>query len=70
MLWCRQQRADDDAVQREASRMSRMVNDLLLLTRADFGELQVDLYPIDLDSIALEVYEQARGLIKKRERIK
>lgn len=56
-----------DAVQREAARMSRMVNDLLLLTRADFGEMQVDIYPIDLDRIALEVFEQTLPLAQKRE---
>lgn len=56
-----------DAVQREAARMSRMVNDLLLLTRADFGEMQVDIYPIDLDRIALDVFEQTLPLAQKRE---
>lgn len=47
-----------DAAHREAARMSRMINDLLLLTRADSGEILVDLYPVDLDSIVLEVYGQ------------
>ncbi len=56
-----------DVINREARRMSRMVNDLLLLTRADFGELEVDFYPIDLDTNALDVYEQAQVLKKKRE---
>lgn len=56
-----------DAVNREAGRMSRMVNDLLLLTRADFGDMTVDLYPLDLDVLVLDVYEQAVGLAKKRD---
>lgn len=55
-----------DAVHREAGRMSRMVNDLLLLIRADYGELEVDLYPLDLDPVVLEVYEQAHLLAKHR----
>ena len=55
-----------DAVHREAGRMSRMVNDLLLLIRADYGELEVDFYPLDLDTVALEVYEQAHILAKHR----
>jgi two-component system, OmpR family, sensor kinase len=55
-----------DAVHREAGRMSRMVNDLLLLIRADYGELEVDFYPLDLDTVALEVYEQAHMLAKHR----
>lgn len=53
-----------DAVSREANRMSRMVNDLLLLARADNGDLQVDLYALDLDPIVLEVFEQAHILAR------
>jgi signal transduction histidine kinase len=55
-----------NAVYREAERMSRMVNDLLLLARADNGELKIDLAPIDLDPILVEVYEQSLILAKKR----
>lgn len=55
-----------DAIHREALRMNRMVNDLLLLTRADFGELQVDFYTIDLDSIVLNVYEDMLKKFKHR----
>jgi heavy metal sensor kinase len=55
-----------EAVQREAARMSRMVNDLLLLARADNGELQIDLYPLEIDALVLEVYEQALILAKGR----
>ena len=55
------------AINREANRMSRMVNDLLLLTRADFGELEVDMYPLDLDAIVMEVFEQAEMLKQNRD---
>lgn len=55
-----------DSVYREAERMSRMVNDLLLLARADNGELKIDISPIDLEGIFVEVYEQAHLLRKKR----
>lgn len=55
-----------DAAHREAERMARMVNDLLLLARADAGELKIDLYPIDLETIALEVYQQISLLAKDR----
>lgn len=55
-----------EAIQLEAERMSRMVNDLLLLARADNGELKLDFFPIDLDTVVLHVYEQSRFLIKDR----
>ncbi len=55
-----------EAVHREAARMSRMVNDLLLLVRADSGELNVDLFPVDVDTVLLEVYEQAHSLARGR----
>lgn len=61
--------ADDEsleAVHREANRMSRMVNDLLMLARADYGELKVDLEPTDLEAITLEVYEHITMLTQKR----
>lgn len=55
-----------EAVHREAARMSRMVNDLLLLVRADSGELGMDLFPVDVDAVLLEVYEQAHILARGR----
>ena len=56
-----------NAVYREAERMSRMANDLLLLARADNGELKIELTPIDLDPIVVEVYEQSLMLAKNRQ---
>lgn len=53
-------------IHREAERMTRMVNDLLLLTRADSGSLSVDFYPVDLDRIVLDVFEQSLILAKDR----
>jgi two-component system, OmpR family, sensor kinase len=55
-----------NAVYREAERMSRMANDLLLLARADNGELKVDLAVLDLDTVVMYVYEQAHILASKR----
>jgi signal transduction histidine kinase len=46
--------------------MSRLVNDLLLLARADYGAITLDLYPLDLDTVFSEVYQQARVLVKDR----
>ena len=56
-----------DAVHREAERMSRMVNDLLMLARADNGEILMELGHTDLESITLEVYEYANVLAQNRD---
>jgi signal transduction histidine kinase len=47
--------------------MSRLVNDLLLLARADNGELKLNLEEIDLDIIVGEAYREARILAKDRD---
>jgi two-component system OmpR family sensor kinase len=52
----------------EAARMGRLVGDLLLLARADAGELpSLRRTPVDLSEIATEVVEQARQLASSRE---
>ncbi|MAS37086.1 MAG: hypothetical protein CL610_24010 [Anaerolineaceae bacterium] len=56
-----------EAIESETDRMARMVNDLLLLARADYGGLTLDLEPLDLDTIALEAHQQARVLVKDRD---
>jgi signal transduction histidine kinase len=55
--------ADDasiDAIHEEVDRMSRLVNDLLMLARADYGGLTVDLYPLDLDSFLMDFFRSAK----------
>lgn len=56
-----------DAVESEVHRMSRLVNDLLLLARADNGELKLNLGELDLDIIVGEAYREARILAKDRD---
>lgn len=56
-----------EAIESETDRMSRMVNDLLLLARADYGGLKVDLEPLDLDTVVLEAHQQALVLVKDRD---
>lgn len=56
-----------DAIESEAQRMSRLVNDLLLLARADVGELKLNLDEVDLDIIVGEAYREARILAKDRD---
>ena len=48
---------DDDSLQvmqHATSRMTRMVNEVLMLARADYGDVTIDLYPLDLDEIVME----------------
>ncbi len=48
-------------VEREASRMTRLVADLLVLARADAG-VALKRCPVDLDALVLEVFREARHL--------
>jgi heavy metal sensor kinase len=51
-----------DDVQDELNRMTRLVDDLLLLARADTGGLPLYRQPVELADIFLEVYRQVRGI--------
>ncbi len=55
------------AIEGETGRMARMVDDLLLLARADYGGLALELAPLDLDTILLEASREARVLAGQRE---
>ena len=50
------------AIEGEARRMSRLVDELLLLARADAGHLTLNKEVVSLDTLVLEVYNQARML--------
>jgi two-component system, OmpR family, sensor kinase len=61
---------DDDsleAIESETERMSRLVNDLLMLTRADYGGIEIDLYPLDLDTVVMESFQQSKVLLQGRQ---
>jgi len=47
------------SIRREAERMSRLVNDLLLLAAADVEEQAVHMQPVDLDDLLTDVYRSA-----------
>lgn len=47
-----------DVVQDELERMTRLVDDLLLLARADTGGLPIQRVPVELDTVFLDVYRQ------------
>jgi two-component system, OmpR family, sensor kinase len=48
-------------VRREVERLSRLVNDLLILARADAGQ-ELELRPVELDSLVLDAHRQVQGL--------
>lgn len=47
-----------DDIQAELERMTRLVNDLLLLARADVGGLPIERKPVALDTLLLDVFRQ------------
>ena len=50
----------------EATRMAAMISDLLLLAQADSGALRLQLSPVEMDTLLLDVYRQARRLSEQR----
>jgi two-component system OmpR family sensor kinase len=48
-----------DAVQSEVDRMIRLVGDLLMLSRAEAGTLPLSRTPVEMDTLLLEVLQQA-----------
>jgi heavy metal sensor kinase len=57
--------ADPEAlnvVQDELERMTRLVDDLLMLARADTGGLPIQRVPVELDTVFLDVYRQVRSI--------
>ena len=55
-----------DAMRSEVNRMSRLVGDLLLLARADSGNLPMNETVVELDTLVLEVFRQGRILAGDR----
>jgi heavy metal sensor kinase len=50
----------------EAARMGAMISDLLLLAQADSGALRLQLAPVEMDTLLLDVYRQARRMAEQR----
>ncbi|TAK12555.1 MAG: HAMP domain-containing histidine kinase [Anaerolineae bacterium] len=55
----RMDRESLDGIEKEIDRMTRMVGDLLLLAQAEGGHLPLDRRKVELDTLLLEVYQQA-----------
>jgi two-component system, OmpR family, sensor kinase len=55
-----------EAIESESDRMARLVNDLLLLARADYGSMQIELSQVDLDTVVTEVFKEAKILARDR----
>jgi signal transduction histidine kinase len=49
-------------VEGETQRMNTMIQDLLLLAQADSGAVQLQMAPVELDTLLLEVYRQTQRL--------
>ena len=48
-----------ESMSKEISRLTRMVEDLLLMAQAESGRLELNMRPVELDTLLLEVYQQA-----------
>jgi two-component system, OmpR family, sensor kinase len=60
---------DDESltsIESEVDRLTRMVGDLLLLAQAESGKIPLDLQPVEIDTILLEVFQQMRILAGDR----
>jgi len=51
-----------DDIQAELERMTRLVNDLLLLARADAGSVRIMQQPVEIDTILIDVYRQVASV--------
>lgn len=58
------------SVEGEVDRLTRMVGDLLLLAQAESGRLPMDMKPVELDTVLLEVYQQMRTLAGERVKLR
>lgn len=56
-----------EALESEVSRMSRLVTDLLMLAKADYGGLPLTMTAVDLDDLVSEIYREAKILTKDRD---
>ena len=53
----------------EAGRLTRLVGGLLLLAQAESGKLSLDMKPLELDTLVLEVFQEMRVLAGEKVRL-
>jgi two-component system OmpR family sensor kinase len=61
--------ADEESlrgIEEEVDRLTRLVGDLLLLAQAESGKLPLEMQPVELDHVMLEVFEQMHVLAADR----
>jgi two-component system OmpR family sensor kinase len=51
-----------NSIESEVDRLTRLVGNLLLLAQAESGKLPLDLKPVELDTVLLEVFQQVKTL--------
>jgi heavy metal sensor kinase len=64
--------ADDETLEvisSEVDRMTRMVRDLLLLAQAETGKLPLAQDVVELDTLTLEIFQQAKVLAKEKNNV-
>jgi len=54
----------------EAGRLTRLVGGLLLLAQAESGKLSLDLKPLELDTLLLEVFQEMRVVARDKVQLK
>jgi signal transduction histidine kinase len=72
-LMRRMRQVDEESlasIEEEVDRLTRLVGDLLLLAQADSGKIPLDIKPVELDALLLEVYQQLCILAGDRVKVK
>jgi signal transduction histidine kinase len=57
-------------IEEEADRLTRLVGDLLLEAQVESGNLPLDMKPVELDTLLLEVFKEMRFLARDRVQLK
>lgn len=72
-LMRRMRQLDDESlssIDQEAGRLTRLVGGLLLLAQAESGKLTLDMKPLELDTLLLEVFQEIRILAGGKVKLK